>query len=63
MWGPIIGSAFLVPLDRFLGSWLGAQKGMIGVDFMIYAAMIMFVSAYQPRGIWGIVEQLRRRGK
>jgi branched-chain amino acid transport system permease protein len=63
MWGPIIGSAFLVPLDRFLGSWLGAQKGMIGVDFMIYAALIMVVSAYQPRGIWGIVEQFRRRGK
>ena len=62
MWGPIIGAAFLIPLDRFLGSWLGGQKGLIGVDFMIYAAMIMIVSAYQPRGIWGIIEQFRRRG-
>jgi len=62
MWGPIIGSGFLVPLDRFLGSWLGAQKGLIGVDFMIYAALIMVVSAYQPRGIWGIIEQFRKRG-
>ena len=62
MWGPIIGSAFLVPLDRFLGSWLGAQKGLIGVDFMIYAALIMVVSAYQPRGIWGIIEQFRKKG-
>jgi hypothetical protein len=29
---------------------------------MIYAAMIMAVSAYQPRGIWGIIEQFRRKG-
>jgi branched-chain amino acid transport system permease protein len=34
---------------------------LIGVDFMIYSAMIMAVSAYQPRGIWGIIEQFRRR--
>jgi branched-chain amino acid transport system permease protein len=63
LWGPIIGAAFLVPLDRFLGSWLGGHKGLIGVDFMIYSMMIMLVSAYQPRGIWGIIEQFRQRGK
>jgi branched-chain amino acid transport system permease protein len=63
LWGPIIGAAFLVPLDRFLGSWLGGHKGLIGVDFMIYAALIMVVSAYQPRGIWGIIEQFRGKGK
>jgi branched-chain amino acid transport system permease protein len=50
-----------VPLDRFLGSWLGGMKGFVGVDFMIYAMLIIVVSAYQPRGIWGIVEQFRRR--
>jgi branched-chain amino acid transport system permease protein len=61
LWGPIIGAAFLVPMDRFLGSWLGGQKGLIGVDFMIYSALIMVVSAYQPQGIWGIIEQFRRR--
>ena len=61
MWGPIIGAAFLVPLDRFLGSWLGGHKALIGLDFMIYAALIMIVSAYQPRGIWGIIEQFRKK--
>ena len=60
--GPIIGAAFLVPLDRFLGSWLGGHGGLIGLDFMIYAMLIMVVSAYQPRGIWGIIEQLRHKG-
>jgi len=62
LWGPIIGAAFLVPLDRFLGSWLGGHGGLIGLDFMIYAMLIMVVSAYQPRGIWGIIEQLRHKG-
>ena len=62
LWGPIIGAAFLVPLDRFLGSWLGGYKGLIGLDFMIYAMLIMVVSAYQPRGICGIIEQFRRKG-
>ena len=63
LWGPIIGAAFLVPLDRFLGSWLGGHKGLIGLDFMIYASLIMLVSAYQPRGIWGIIEEIRRKGR
>jgi branched-chain amino acid transport system permease protein len=62
LWGPIIGAAFLVPLDRFLGSWLGGHKGLVGLDFMIYSALIMAVSAYQPRGIWGIIEQFRKKG-
>lgn len=62
MWGPVIGAAFLVPLDRFLDCWLGGQKGLISVDFMIYAALVLVVSFYRPRGIWGIIEQLQRRG-
>jgi branched-chain amino acid transport system permease protein len=61
LWGPIMGAAFLVPLDRFLGSWLGGQQGMIGVDFMIFGALIMIISAYQPRGLWGIIMQFRKR--
>ena len=60
LWGPVIGAGFLVPLDRFLGSWLGGHKGFIGLDFMIYSLLIMAVSAYQPRGIWGIVQQFFR---
>ncbi len=61
LWGPVIGAAFLVPLDRFLGSWLGGHKGLVGLDFMIYASLIMVVSANQPRGIWGINEQIRKK--
>ena len=60
MWGPIIGAMILIPLDRYLGAWLGGS-GITGVDFMIYALMVMVIAAYEPRGIWGIIEKARRR--
>jgi branched-chain amino acid transport system permease protein len=60
IWGPIIGAMILIPMDRYLGAWLGAI-GITGVDFMIYAFMVMVIAAYEPRGIWGIIEKARRR--
>lgn len=60
IWGPIIGALILIPLDRYLGASLGG-KGVLGVDFLIYASIIMLVAAYQPKGVWGIVETLRER--
>jgi branched-chain amino acid transport system permease protein len=60
LWGPIIGAAVLIPLDRYLGAWLGGS-GILGVDFMIYAAIIMAVAALQPKGVWGMIEMARRR--
>jgi len=60
IWGPIIGALILIPLDRYLGASLGG-KGVLGVDFLIYASIIMLVAAYQPKGVWGIVETLRKR--
>jgi len=61
LWGPIIGAAVLIPLKTYLKEWLGAMGGLLGIDLIIYAAIIMLVSAVEPKGIWGIVEKLRRR--
>jgi len=33
----------------------------VGIDLIIYAVIIMVISAFEPRGIWGIVEKVRRR--
>lgn len=60
LWGPILGSAVLLPLDRYLGAWLGGS-GILGADFMIYAVIIMVVAAVQPKGVWGAIEAARRR--
>jgi branched-chain amino acid transport system permease protein len=61
LWGPIIGAAVLIPLKSYLKEWLGATAGLVGIDLIIYALIIMIVSAFEPRGIWGIVEKSRRR--
>lgn len=61
LWGPIIGAGVLIPLKSYLKEWLGARAGLVGIDLIIYAAIIMVISAREPRGIWGIVERVRRR--
>jgi branched-chain amino acid transport system permease protein len=61
LWGPIIGAGILIPLKSYLKEWLGAAAGLAGIDLIIYALIIMIVSAFEPRGIWGIVEKARRR--
>ncbi len=61
LWGPIIGAAVLIPLKTYLKEWLGAMGGLLGIDLIIYAGIIMLVSAVEPKGIWGIVQKIRRR--
>lgn len=62
LWGPIIGAAILIPLDMYLGAWLALVGGRYGIDFMMYAFIIMIIAAREPKGIWGIVERMRRKG-
>jgi branched-chain amino acid transport system permease protein len=61
LWGPIIGAGILIPLKSYLKEWLGAAAGLVGIDLILYAVIIMVISAFEPRGIWGIVEKARRR--
>jgi branched-chain amino acid transport system permease protein len=60
-WGPVIGAGVLIPLKSYLKEWLGAAAGLVGMDLIIYGGIIMFISAFEPRGIWGIVAKIRRR--
>jgi branched-chain amino acid transport system permease protein len=34
---------------------------LVGLDLILYSAIIMLVAAVEPRGIWGFVEKARRR--
>jgi branched-chain amino acid transport system permease protein len=61
IWGPMIGAGVLIPLKSYLKEWLGAKAGLLGIDLILYAAIIMVISAVEPRGIWGIVQRARRR--
>ncbi len=60
LWGPIIGAGILIPLKSYLKEWLGAKAGLIGIDLILYAVIIMLVSAVEPRGIWGLLDRLRK---
>jgi branched-chain amino acid transport system permease protein len=59
--GPVIGAAILIPVSEFTRVLLG-HKGT-GIDMMIYGTLIMLVSVYQPKGVWGLLSSLGRRGK
>jgi branched-chain amino acid transport system permease protein len=61
LWGPIIGAGILIPLKSYLKEWLGGMAGLTGIDLILYAVIIMVISAKEPRGVWGIVERVRRR--
>ena len=57
IWGPMIGAAALIPLDMYLGAWL-AGGGYYGIDFIIYGFFIMIIAAYEPKGVWGLIERI-----
>jgi branched-chain amino acid transport system permease protein len=61
LWGPIIGAAVMIPMKNYLKVWLGGHAGLVGIDLVVYAAVIMLISAAEPRGIWGIVEKVRQK--
>ncbi len=59
--GPVIGAAILLPISEYTRVLLG-HKGT-GADMMIYGALIMLISVYQPKGVWGLLSRLGRRQK
>ncbi len=59
--GPVIGAVILVPLSEVTRIWLG-HKGT-GVDMLIYGFLIMLISMYQPKGVWGFFTNFAKRAK
>jgi len=52
----------------YFSSWYGElgtvreiAEMMVDRFFIIYGVIIMIISAFEPRGLWGIVEKIRRR--
>ena len=54
LWGPIMEAAIMIPMKSYLKELLGARSGLVGINLIIYASVIMLISACEPRGIWGI---------
>lgn len=49
LWGPLLGSAVLIPVSELSRSYLGSSGS--GVDLMIYGGLIVAVSLARPAGL------------
>ncbi len=57
--GPAIGAGFLILLSQYLGGALGGFGR--GYDYVVYGLLIMWIAAYERRGLLGLVRRLRPR--
>lgn len=63
IFGPIIGASIFIPLSEFTRIKLGGSG--TGLDLMIYGAVIVLITSYQPQGVIGIIRKLfssRKKG-
>ncbi|HVP58178.1 MAG TPA: branched-chain amino acid ABC transporter permease, partial [bacterium] len=59
VWGPILGSFVLIPLGELSRAHLGGSGR--AVDLVIYGALIVLISVFQPAGLMGLGRRLRGR--
>ena len=59
LFGPLVGAAILVPRDELSNSWLGGQGA--GLTFVVYGAIIVLISRFQPGGLLALANRLWER--
>jgi ABC-type branched-subunit amino acid transport system ATPase component/ABC-type branched-subunit amino acid transport system permease subunit len=60
VWGPVIGSAILIPLSELLQAHFGAR--LPGINGVIYGVAIVIVILVAPEGVfWKVRDFIRRR--
>jgi branched-chain amino acid transport system permease protein len=59
LFGPLIGSILLVPLEEATNAVFGGTGR--GLTYVIYGAIIMLVSRFEPGGVLDIVRRVRLR--
>jgi branched-chain amino acid transport system permease protein len=59
LWGPLVGAAVLIPLSEFTRVTFGGTGS--AVDLLIYGALLTLVAVFQPTGVVGLLQRLRRR--
>lgn len=56
VFGPLVGSLFLTPLDIFLRGWLGGVAS--GLNFVVYGIILILAVLYFPVGISGWTKRI-----
>jgi branched-chain amino acid transport system permease protein len=59
LFGPLVGAAILVPLEELSNSWLGGHGA--GLTFVVYGAIIVLISRFQPGGLLALANRLWER--
>jgi branched-chain amino acid transport system permease protein len=59
IWGPLIGTALLIPLSEGTRIWLGGTGRAI--DLIVYGLFIMIIAILEPAGLLGIISRLSTR--
>jgi branched-chain amino acid transport system permease protein len=59
LFGPLLGAAILVPLEELSNSWFGGQGA--GLTFVVYGAIIVLISRFQPEGLLALANRLWER--
>jgi branched-chain amino acid transport system permease protein len=55
VWGPVLGALFIVLLNEYTRSWLGAAGS--GADYILFGLLIMLVAIREPRGLVGLLQR------
>jgi len=58
--GPIIGACILIPMAEYTRVYLAGKVS--GLHLFIYGFLIMVIAVFQPTGLMGLVQRLRKRG-
>lgn len=58
IWGPIVGAFIMIPLGELTRSQFGGSGR--AVDLLLYGALIMLISVFQPSGLMGLRFRLQR---
>src|SRR6478752_4570256 len=62
LFGPLVGAAILVPLEEISNNLLGGKGA--GLTFVVYGAIIVIISRFQPGGLLALALRIwERRGK
>lgn len=56
LWGPLLGSAILIPLSEYTRIWLGGTGK--GIDLIVLGALIVAICILEPKGIVGLFGRL-----
>ena len=61
VWGPFIGSIIILTLSESSRAFFGGMGA--GLDFVIYGLLIIIFAVWQPGGILGAIEAMRKKKK